>query len=286
VQSLAGDVTAIVAASSDGSLQRSSSVSLQQLDQVVNSTVPKLQRTTQKLESAATSLGQAVESSGAIAAAMSAIPEVSLQEDEPVRCGVGTGGYGSQYAVSAGCAVRVDDRLHLNGALAYTPSIDYRYGSTPSVAGRIGFSFPLGRVAKASSTTTQPSEISEYRTEVNNNIAKLQSDVKSRDQQIDDLKTRLEQLMNTQMGPAGAQSAQSQEATNELIAMLRSRIDQLEEEKRDAASANAKQDQKIQELENKLAEQESMFKRVMNQLKSMLPGKTPPDRADASQVTK
>ncbi len=286
VRTLSGDGNAIVSASSDGSLQRSASVSLEQVDQVVNRSVPELQRKTQKLESAASSLGKAVESSGAIAAALSAIPEVSLQEDEPLRCGVGTGGYGTQYAFSAGCAVRIGDRINLNGALAYTPSIDYKFGSTPSVAGRLGFSFPLGRIAKASNTSTQSSDLSEYRTQVNTNIAKLQSDVKSRDQQIDDLKTRLEQLINNPSEPSGAQSAQSQEATNELIAMLRSRIDQLEKEKREAESANAKQDQRIQELENKLAEQESMFKQVMNQLKSMIPGRSPTNLNKTSQIAR
>ena len=115
------------------------------METAVNKTIPKL-------EGAARGLGRAVETSGAIASAMSAIPEVTLQEDEPMRCGVGTGGFGRQYAFSAGCAVRVGDRLHLNGALSYSPSVDYNYGSTPSVAGRLGFSFPLGRIAK---TTTK-----------------------------------------------------------------------------------------------------------------------------------
>jgi hypothetical protein len=144
VSSLSGSGTELIGASSDGTLKRSS-VSMDQMETAVNTKIPKL-------ESAARGLGRAVETSGAIASAMSAIPEVTLQEDEPMRCGVGTGGFGSQYAFSAGCAVRVGDRLHLNGALSYSPSVDYNYGSTPSVAGRLGFSFPLGRIAKASTT--------------------------------------------------------------------------------------------------------------------------------------
>ena len=151
---LAGDGTEIIAANEDGTLQRTS-MSFKQLDKAVRKKLPKL-------ESAARGLGQAVQASGAIASAMSAIPEVTLQEDEPARCGVGTGAYGSQYAISAGCAVRVGDRLHLNGALLYTPSVDYEYGSTASIAGRLGFSFPLGK--KKESTKVSSSEISEYRT--------------------------------------------------------------------------------------------------------------------------
>ena len=67
-------------------------------------------------------LGQAVQGSGAIATALTAVPQVSMERDELARCGVGTGGYGNQYAVSAGCALRIADRVQLNGALAYTPS--------------------------------------------------------------------------------------------------------------------------------------------------------------------
>ena len=129
IPSLGGSGTGLIGATSDGTLTRSN-VSLDQIDDAVNKRIPKL-------ESAARGLGKAVETSGAIAAAMSAIPEVTLQADEPIRCGVGTGGYGSQYALSAGCAVRVGDRLHLNGALSYSPSVDYEYGSTSSVAGRL-----------------------------------------------------------------------------------------------------------------------------------------------------
>ena len=151
---LAGDGTEIIAANEDGTLQRTS-MSFKQLDKAVRKKLPKL-------ESAARGLGQAVQASGAIASAMSAIPEVTLQEDEPARCGVGTGAYGSQYAISAGCAMRVGDRLHLNGALSYTPSVDYEYGSTASIAGLLGFSFPLGK--RKESTKVSSSEISEYRT--------------------------------------------------------------------------------------------------------------------------
>jgi len=56
----------------------------------------------------------------------------------------------------------VGDRLHLNGALSYTPSVDYEYGSTASIAGRLGFSFPPGK--RKESTKVSSSEISEYRT--------------------------------------------------------------------------------------------------------------------------
>jgi hypothetical protein len=233
----------------------------QQVNEALTETIPKL-------ESAARGLGQAVESSGAIAAAMSAIPEVSLQDDEPMRCGVGTGGYGSQYAVSAGCAVRISDRLHINGAVAYTPSIDYQYGSTPSVAGRLGFSFPLGRIAKRSSKPS--AESLDELSKVQGSLEQLQKDIDSRDQQIAELRKQLDKLLS--QSPLHDQSPANM-ATVELVAMLKQRIDQLESEKRQSEAENTRQDKKIQQLEARLAEQESMFQRAMNQLKSMMSGK-------------
>jgi hypothetical protein len=258
--SLSGSGTALVAANGDGTLQRSS-VSLNQIDQAVNITIPKLVNTTiPKLESAAQGLGQAVESAGAIAAAMSAIPQVSLQDDEPARCGVGTGGWGSQYAVSAGCAVRVADRLHLNGAIAYTPSIDYQYGSTPSVAGRVGFSFPLGVVSRAKSPTTS-ADIAAVSSELSN----LRQDVSNRDKQISLLKEQLQALINK---PSPSTSAGS-ESERKLISLLRNRIEDLENNKRKSELEDQKQNVLIRELQAKLSAQQSMFTKLMEQVKSL-----------------
>ena len=276
VPNLAGSQENLVATSTDGTLIRAN-VSVNKLNKTVNTKVPRL-------EKAASRLGDAVESSGAIAAALSAVPEVSMQEDEPARCGIGTGGYGSQYALSAGCAVRVGDRLHLNGAIAYTPSIDYEYGSTPSIAGRLGFSFPLGVSSKKETpTTTSDTGHSEsdseseqlgdshYLSSIKTNINQLQSDVASRDQQIDALKRKLEQLLDHQSDDL-ANDVASTEANNQLIALLKQRIDELEEEKKQSHAEDARQNQVIEDLQEKLAEQESMFKRVMKQLKTLIPG--------------
>jgi hypothetical protein len=253
---LSGSGTALVAANDDGTLKRSS-VSMGQMETAVKTTIPKL-------ESAARGLGRAVESSGAIAAAMSAIPEVTLQEDEPMRCGVGTGGFGSQYAVSAGCAVRVGDRLHLNGALSYSPSIDYDYGSTPSVAGRLGFSFPLGRIAKA----TAKDEVAQaegspafqaYLSEMEGNIDALQSDVELRDGQIDALKAKLDALLNGEGNNQQEGSSMTSEATTQLIAMLKEQIKQLEEEKKASDAEDDKQNALIEDLQ---AENQSLRKNM------------------------
>jgi uncharacterized coiled-coil protein SlyX len=249
VPNLSGSGTDLLAADADGTLRRTA-VSADEIDKAVNQQIPKL-------ESAARGLGKAVESTGAIAAAMSAIPEVTLRDDEPVRCGVGTGGYGSQYAMSAGCAVRVGDRLHLNGALSYSPSVDYAYGSTPSIAGRLGFSFPLGKIAKA--TTTNASEVIEYRSEISETMLKLKSDVQSRDQQIDALTSKLEALMQQQNSKPIAANG----TTQSLINHLRSQIDELN--RRDTNNQ-----EEIAALKTQLSDRDQAIKTLQEQVSMML----------------
>ena len=179
-------------------------------------------------------------------AALSGLPEVSLAEDEPVRCGFGAGGWGSQYSVAGGCAVRVADRLHINGAIAYTPSVDYEFGSTPSVGGRVGFSFPLGK-----SNKPKPSQA----------MAKL---VDQRNEQIAKLTEQIEKLQHSSI---------SSEANEKLIALLRQRIEELETEKEQADAENQRQDDKIKQLETKLSQQQSLMERMMKQMKKLIPNK-------------
>jgi hypothetical protein len=62
----------------------------------------------------------------------------------------------------------------------------YRHGSTPSVAGRLGFLFPLERIAKKSDK--QPTEAARELSTIQVNLEQLQKDVNSRDQQIAELR--------------------------------------------------------------------------------------------------
>jgi len=122
-----------------------------------------------QIESSIRSLGQAVTSSGAIASAFSAVPQVVGDQNEVMRCGSGLGGYGSSYAAALGCAVRLNPNspVHLNAALALTNPIDYGYASTPNYAGRIGFSFPLGPRSKPKPLSQdQAAELNELRRQV------------------------------------------------------------------------------------------------------------------------
>jgi len=254
VKGLSGSGDAIIQAGSDGTLQRSSV------------SVPKI-------TNAIDSVGTAVQTAGAMGAALSSVPEVSLAVDEPMRCGIGTGGWGSQYAIAGGCAVRLADSLHLNGAIAYAPSVDYTFGSTPSIAGRLGFSFPLGKINKAS-TSTQPQNGSHDQSRIQDSISSLQRDVQARDQQIEALKVQLDQLTSHRLAPTDAATT---DRVNSLIATLKTRIEQLEKEKLQADTSNqrlhselASHERKIKDLESRLSAQETMFNRAMAQLQSMM----------------
>ena len=253
----------------------------QQIDQNITN-IRKNKKKINKLEGAASALGDAAQAAGAMGAALSGVPELSLLPDEPMRCGFAGGGYGSQYAIAGGCAARIKDSIHLNGAIAYAPSIDYSYGSTSSLAGRLGISFPIGKSKSSSSNntttttspSTEPSDASSantpadplwYRTEVKQEISKLQVDLSSRDQQIQDLKTRLEQLM--QAPPTNGAASQ---ASDEIVALLKQRIAELEEEKKRSEEEDQRQNAQIEALEKKLADQESRFEKMMKRIQSMV----------------
>ena len=184
IPNLSGVGSGIVSADSDGTLRRLS-VSGRQLENSINTKIPRL-------EDAARGLGQAVQNVGAVAAALSAVPELTLQKDEPVRCGVGAGGFGSQYAAAAGCAARITNRVHVNGALSLAPSVDYAYGSTSSVAGRVGISFPLGPIHQDVTADRPDSELISQLQEENKAQSNL---IRSQGIEIDRLRNDLARVL-------------------------------------------------------------------------------------------
>ena len=78
-----------------------------------------------------------VSSAGAVAAALSSIPNLTNGSSR-YGCGVGTGAFGSAWAGAAGCVAKVSNNVWVNGALSFTPAITTAFGSTPTVAGRLG----------------------------------------------------------------------------------------------------------------------------------------------------
>jgi hypothetical protein len=77
---------------------------------------------------------------GALSSALGALPSSTLLPDESIRCGIGTGTYGGQFAGSLGCAARMADRLYLNGGIAMSQTTSVAGGAM----GRLGFSIGFG----------------------------------------------------------------------------------------------------------------------------------------------
>lgn len=93
-------------------------------------------------------LGSGVAGATALTAALSSLPVAA--DDTPFSCGVGTGGYSSRFAVSIGCAARLNERLSLNvgGSHVVGWSSNYGGGSLDTVAAHAGFVFKLGAIHK------------------------------------------------------------------------------------------------------------------------------------------
>ena len=142
------------------------------------------------MEQSVSDIARATQTSAAIAAAFSAVPSMTQLDGEPARCGFGTGGFGSQYAIAGGCAIKVSESFFLNGALSYAPSIDYNFGSTPSVAGRFGFSFPLGRAAKNKLSAVASEAVVKTLKSQQQEISELKAMVMTLKAQIEDLQAK------------------------------------------------------------------------------------------------
>ena len=161
------------------------------------------------LESAMYNIGSAMNAGTSIALALSAVPTVSEDPREPVRCGVGTGGYGGNYALGLGCAAKLFNRLQINGGLSYASSVNYGYGATPSIGGRIGFSFPLG-VYSPSPSSSAPSPTDTISGSSNGDsrtvIEQLRNDLEQQKQITTKLKQQLEALMGTSKNSGSARA--------------------------------------------------------------------------------
>jgi len=95
------------------------------------------------LESKTSDLEKTIGNVGALSAALGSIPAVSA--DSQFTCGFGGGTYSSAYALSAGCASRVSDRVSVNAALA-TLVTDHLGDTDDNISARAGFTFRLGKI--------------------------------------------------------------------------------------------------------------------------------------------
>ena len=97
-------------------------------------------------------------------------------------------------------------------------------------------------------------------------LSSLRQEVGNRDKQITLLKEQLEALVNKQT-PATSAGAQ---AERQLISLLRNRIEELERDKKKSEREDQNQNVLIRELQAKLSAQQSMFNKLMEQVKSLV----------------
>lgn len=97
---------------------------------------------------ALTTINNQIENVGALAAALSSIPNLTT-DGQKYGCGIGTGGYGSGWSGAAGCATKLARNVWMNGAIAFTGANSTAWGSTSSVSGRLGLFVQWGGPEKA-----------------------------------------------------------------------------------------------------------------------------------------
>ena len=81
-----------------------------------------------------------ISSIGAMAAALSAIPNITTGTKK-LGCGIGTGVFGGTWAGAAGCVAKIGANVWVNGAVSYTPSVSTAFSDTSSVGARLGLFF-------------------------------------------------------------------------------------------------------------------------------------------------
>ena len=106
-------------------------------------------------------LGEGVAGSTALTAALTALPQTS--KESKLSCGVGSGAYSSRYAVSFGCASKVNERVDINagGSYVFGGSKSYGGGTLDSGVVKAGFVFKLGELNKPTQISMKDKKVME-----------------------------------------------------------------------------------------------------------------------------
>ena len=110
-------------------------------------------------------LGQGVAGSTALTAALTALPQTS--KESKLSCGVGSGAYSSRYAVSFGCASKVNERVDINagGSYVFGGSKSYGEGTLDNGVIKAGFVFKLGELNKPTQISMKDKKVMETKIE-------------------------------------------------------------------------------------------------------------------------
>jgi hypothetical protein len=111
-----------------------------------------------------------------------------LLPDETVRCGFGSGVYGSAAALSIGCAVKAKDRIFFNGGIS-TALVDQVFGA---LQGKFGMSIGWGGAPKSQKKQEPPAVLPSNQS--NNSAATSTVETANLQQSTDQLRLRIQFL--------------------------------------------------------------------------------------------
>ena len=100
---------------------------------------------------------QSINNVGALSAALTGLPTVPT--DTTIACGLGTGTHGGDFALSSGCASKVNEKLSINYAASMTmPGQDYAGDFEDTFSARAGFVWKLGKSNKPTQISMKAKE--------------------------------------------------------------------------------------------------------------------------------
>ena len=129
---------------------------------------------------------QSINNVGALSAALTGLPTVPTETK--IACGFGTGTHGGDFALSGGCASKVNEKLSINYAASMTvPGQDYAGNFEDTFSARAGFVWKLGKA-------TKPTQISM------NEKENFETKIKTLEAKNNELLARLERLEKVALG--------------------------------------------------------------------------------------
>ena len=132
---------------------------------------------------------QSINNVGALSAALTGLPTVPT--DTTLACGLGSGTHGGNFALSGGCASKVNNKLSINYAASMTiPGQDYAGDFEDTFSARAGFVWKLGKPVNSELISMKEKE--------------FQTKIISLEEKNQELLARLERLEKVALGKVGS----------------------------------------------------------------------------------
>ncbi len=137
---------------------------------------------------------QSINNAGALSAALTGLPTVPT--DTTLACGLGSGTHGGNFALSGGCASKVNEKLSINYAASMTiPGQDYAGDFEDTFSARAGFVWKLGKPVNSELISMKEKE--------------FQTKIISLEKKNQELLARLERLEKVALGKVGSKDLAS-----------------------------------------------------------------------------